>query len=61
MLGDAIDAEITSLGVIVNLRLVCNFWYEFSLGGGSDRFGFDFIKRSFIMFDKGDVPVNVST
>jgi hypothetical protein len=60
-MGEAIDTEINSLGVSINLRLVCNFWYEFSLGGGPDRFGFDFTKRSFIVFDKGDVPINVST
>jgi hypothetical protein len=55
------NAEIESLGVSANIRLVCNFWYEFSLGGGPDRFGFDFTKRSLIVFDKGDVPFNVST
>lgn len=60
-MGEAIHAEIDSLGVSASLRLVCNFWYEFSLGGGPDRFGFDFTKRSFIVFDKGDVPINVST
>ena len=59
--GEAIHAEIESLGVSANLRLVCNFWYEFSLGGGTDRFGFDFTKRAFIKFDNGDVPFNVST
>jgi hypothetical protein len=58
---EAIHAEIETLGVSGNIRLVCNFWYEFSLGGGLDRFGFDFAKRSFIVFDKGDVPFNVST
>jgi len=59
--GEAIHAEIENLGVSANIRLVCNFWYEFSLGGGPDRFGFDFTKRSFIMFDEGNVPFNVST
>lgn len=62
-MGDAIDAQISHLGASVNLRLVCNFWYEFSLGGGPDRFGFDFLnkKRSLTLFDKGDVPINVTT
>ena len=59
--GEAIHAEIENLGVSANIRLVCNFWYEFSLGGGPDRFGFDFTKLSFIMFDEGDVSFNVST
>lgn len=58
---EAIQAEIESLGVSANIRLVCNFWYEFSLGGGVDRFGFDFTKQSFIQFDEGDVPFNITT
>jgi hypothetical protein len=60
-IGDAVDAQITSLVVSANLRLVCNFWYEFSLSGGPDRFGFDFTKRILILFNKGDVHFNVST
>ena len=34
---DSIYAEIKSLGVSSYLLLNCNFWYEFSLGGGPDR------------------------
>jgi hypothetical protein len=60
-MGEAIRTEIEGLGVSVNLQLVCNFWYEFSLGGGPDRFGFDFKKRTLVLFDKGDVHINVST
>jgi hypothetical protein len=60
-MGDAINAEIKDLGVSWYLQLVCNFWYEFSLGGGPDRFGFDFKNRSLVLFDGGDVPINVST
>lgn len=52
--------DIESLGVSSHLLLVCNFWYEFSLGGGTDRFGFDFQKQSFIWFDDGDVRFCVS-
>ncbi len=58
---DSTLAEIESLGVSSYLLLVCNFWYEFSLGGGADRFGFDFQKRSFCLFDGGNVPINTST
>ncbi|KAL8723791.1 MAG: hypothetical protein Q9181_007199, partial [Wetmoreana brouardii] len=58
---DSICAEIESLGVSSYLLLVCNFWYEFSLGGGPDRYGFDFKKRSLILFDDGDVAINTST
>ncbi len=58
---DSICAEIESLGISSYLLLVCNFWYEFSLGGGPDRYGFDFKKRSFVLFDDGDVAINTST
>ncbi|KAH8658282.1 hypothetical protein BX600DRAFT_416074 [Xylariales sp. PMI_506] len=43
------------------LYLACNFWYEFSLGGGPNRYGFDFQKRSLVIFDGGDVAINTST
>ncbi|SLM34936.1 NmrA-like domain [Lasallia pustulata] len=58
---DSICAEIESLGISSYLLLVCNFWYEFSLGGGPDRYGFDFKKRSLVLFDHGNVVVNTST
>jgi hypothetical protein len=58
---DSICAEIESLGISSYLLLVCNFWYEFSLGGGPDRYGFDFKKRSFVLFDDGNVAINTST
>ena len=58
---DKICAEIESLGISSYLLLVCNFWYEFSLGGGPDRFGFDFKKRSLVLFDDGNVAINTST
>lgn len=54
-------AEIESLGVSSSLMLVCGIWYEFSLGGGPGRFGFDFNKRSLVLFDDGDVAINTST
>lgn len=58
---DSICAEIESLGISSYLLLVCNFWYEFSLGGGLDRYGLDFKKRSFVLFDDGNVAINTST
>ncbi|KAJ5201125.1 hypothetical protein N7449_005928 [Penicillium cf. viridicatum] len=58
---DRVITEITRLGVSSYLSLVCNFWYEFSVGGGPDQFGFDFIKRSLTLYDGGDVPINTST
>lgn len=58
---DRIAQEIESLSVSSRLLLVCNFLYEFSLGGGADRFGFDFQKRSLTWFDDGNVSLCVST
>ncbi|KAJ0415788.1 hypothetical protein BJY00DRAFT_304619 [Aspergillus carlsbadensis] len=58
---DRVIAEIKELGVSAYLFLVCNFWYEFSLGGGPDRYGFDFGRRTFMLFDEGDVPINTTT
>ncbi|KAJ6113428.1 NAD(P)-binding protein [Penicillium sp. IBT 18751x] len=58
---DSVLAEMNTLQNISYIFLVCNFWYEFSLGGGPDRFGFDFKTRSFIKFDDGNVPLNTST
>lgn len=37
--------EVERLGVSSNFLLVCNFRYEFSLSGGSFRYGFDSKKR----------------
>ena len=59
--GDRIRAEIKALGVISYLLLVCSFWYEFSLGGGPDRYGFDFEKRTLVLFDDGNVSIQTST
>ena len=58
---DSIGAEIESLVICSYLLLVCKFWYGFSLGGGLDRYGFDFKKRSFVLFDDDNVAINTST
>ncbi|KAF2811203.1 NAD(P)-binding protein [Mytilinidion resinicola] len=58
---DEICALVTELGVSRYILLACNFWYEFSLGGGADRFGFDFKERSLVLFDQGEVRINTST
>jgi ketopantoate reductase len=58
---DSITAEISGLGEISYLLLVCNFWYEFSLGGGPNRYGFDFKERTLVFFDDGNVVINTST
>lgn len=58
---DALQAEFKTFTNTSYLFLVSGFWYEFSLAGGPDRFGFDFKKRSFIWYDGGDVKINTST
>ncbi|KAL2819306.1 NAD(P)-binding protein [Aspergillus cavernicola] len=58
---ERIEAEVHRLGNVSGVKLVCNFWYEFSLGGGPDRYGFDFEKRSFTIFGDGNVRINTST
>ncbi|KAL8989035.1 MAG: hypothetical protein Q9169_008452 [Polycauliona sp. 2 TL-2023] len=52
---------IEKLGVSKWIGFVCGFWYEFSLGGAPDRFGFDFAKKEVILFDEGTQPISVST
>jgi len=59
--SDSICAEIESLDISSYLLLVCNFWYEFSLNAGTDRYGFDFKKRSFVLFDDCNVAINTIT
>jgi hypothetical protein len=58
---DEARSEIESLGISSYILLVCNFWYEFSLGGGPDRYGFDFINNTLTCLDGGNVHINTST
>ena len=53
--------QIEKLGKSSWIALVCSFWYEFSLGGTSARYGFDFQERSLVLFDEGSVRINTST
>ncbi|KAF2102533.1 NAD(P)-binding protein [Rhizodiscina lignyota] len=43
------------------LSLGCGFWFEFSLGGGTDRYGFDIPKRQVLWFDDGEQRINSTT
>ncbi|KAL8668022.1 MAG: hypothetical protein Q9168_007110 [Polycauliona sp. 1 TL-2023] len=54
-------ALIEKLGVSKWTGFTCGFWYEFSLGGSPDRFGFDFKNKECILFDEGTQPISVST
>jgi hypothetical protein len=53
--GGAICRYIEGLGKSSWIGVVTGFWYEFSLAGSGDRYGFDFQKRS-VTF-----PINTST
>jgi hypothetical protein len=43
------------------VALSSGFWYEFSLAGGPDRYGFDITKRTFKIFDDGMERMNTTT
>ncbi|KAF3761974.1 putative oxidoreductase CipA [Cryphonectria parasitica EP155] len=53
--------EIEALGVSTWIAMACGFWYEFSLAGSADRFGFDFKERSVVFIDDGNFKINTST
>lgn len=53
--------HIEGLGTSSWLGVVTGFWYEFSLAGTAERYGFDFNKRSVTFFDDGTTPINTST
>jgi hypothetical protein len=52
---------IEKLGKSSWIGIICNFWYEFSLAGGSSRYGFDFKNRTVTFFDDGNTRINTST
>lgn len=43
------------------ISLITGFWYEWSLSGGPDRFGFDFANKHLTLFDQGTVRLNTTT
>ena len=53
--------QTENLGRSSWIAFVCSFWYEFSLGGSSARYGFDFKNRSVTLFDDGNTRINTST
>ncbi|KAJ4358090.1 uncharacterized protein N0V89_002669 [Didymosphaeria variabile] len=58
---DAACNEVKKLGVSSYFLLASGFWYEWSLSGGPDRYGFDIKKRSLVLFDGGETPMNTTT
>ena len=53
--------QIEQLGKSSWICVTCSFWYEFSLGGGPNRYGFDFKNRSLVLLDNGKTRINTST
>lgn len=53
--------ECEALGVSKWIAIANGFWYEFSLGGTEDRYGFDFKNRSVVFFDDGNTKINTTT
>lgn len=53
--------QIQSLGVSSWIAIACGFWYEFSLGGGTARYGFDIPRREVLWFDDGRQKINTAT
>ncbi|KAG8623794.1 hypothetical protein KVT40_008770 [Elsinoe batatas] len=43
------------------IGIACGFWYEFSLAGGVERYGFDLGKREVTLFDEGERSIGTST
>ncbi|OCK93398.1 putative oxidoreductase CipA [Cenococcum geophilum 1.58] len=57
----AVRDHIERLGKSSWIGIACGFWYEFSLGGGPARYGFDFKNRTVTFFDDGTMRINTST
>ncbi|KAF4625823.1 hypothetical protein G7Y89_g12344 [Cudoniella acicularis] len=57
----AVRAQVESLGKSSWVGICCGFWYEFSLGGGDYRYGFDFKKKTALFYDDGTTRLNTST
>ncbi|EON69011.1 hypothetical protein W97_08269 [Coniosporium apollinis CBS 100218] len=53
--------HIEKLGKSSWIGIACGVWYEFSLGGGPYRYGFDFKNRTVTFFDDGTTRINTST
>jgi hypothetical protein len=53
--------HIEEVGKSSWIAIATGFWYEFSVGGGPNRYGFDFPNRSLTLLDNGKVKINTST
>lgn len=52
---------IESLGKSSWLGIACSFWYEFSLAGGEERYGFNIKEKTVQFYDDGEQKIDTST
>ncbi|KAK6080577.1 hypothetical protein SCUP234_05123 [Seiridium cupressi] len=57
----AVRDYIEKMGKSSWVAIASNFWYEYSLGGSANRYGFDFKNKSVVFFDDGTQPINTTT
>ncbi|EZF34292.1 hypothetical protein TMEN_7489 [Trichophyton mentagrophytes] len=57
----AVYKRIEELGKSAWINFVSGFWYEFSLVGGPNAYGFDIDNRSVTFYDDGTARINTST
>jgi len=57
----AVRQLVGKLGVSSWIAVACGHWYEYSLGGMEEMYGFDFQKKSGTFFDDGSQKINTST
>lgn len=53
--------HVERLGKSAWISVVSGFWYEYSLGGSIDGFGFDFNGRRARIYDGGEAKMNTTT
>lgn len=51
---------VEELGVSAWVSVTTGFWYEYSLGYGSETFGMDWKGRTWTFFDGGETRMNTS-
>ncbi|PNS20291.1 arf-GAP with GTPase, ANK repeat and PH domain-containing protein 9 [Sphaceloma murrayae] len=57
----AMREYIEELGVSSWIGVACGFWYEFSLVGMQEQFGFDLKNRDVMLYDDGTTTITTST
>lgn len=59
--GKGYMKEIDSLGVSSYIVLSGGYWYEFSLGGSVNHFGFNIREKKVLLLDDGEAKLTTST